>query len=90
MEKTKLDEKYNILEEKFPYENPFVDVVESIIKAKLENKITDQEASFLLNLVVKKELKKEMGSSVQFGNSDKISEIKTMFMNLKTKQVKHV
>jgi len=89
MKGIRFDKKYNLLERKPTYEDSFVDVVESIIRAKEAKKITDKEASLLLSLTIKKEIKQEMKSSVRFGDDDRVLEIKTMFMNLKTKQVKH-
>lgn len=59
MESIKLDKNYLFLEEKGDYEDDFIDTAEAIGKAKADKKISDTEASLLLNILLKREFKKE-------------------------------
>ncbi len=87
MKKINLDKNYNFSEEKSLYENDFVDTVDSITKARIEKRITEREAALLLNLVLKKEFKNEARVLTPFTNQQ--TETRSMFMHLKTKQVRH-
>lgn len=87
MENIVLDKNYNILEEKGLYHDDFIDLVDSIAEAKLHKRISEQDATFLLNIVLKREFKNEAKAILPFSKQN--PEILSFFMSLKTKQVKN-
>ena len=88
MENIKLDKNYDLLEEKKGlYDDDFVDSIDLIKRAESNRLISSQEALLLLNFILRREFKNEVRSILPF-RKHKI-ETHSMFMNLRSKQVKH-
>lgn len=83
----RLDKNYDFIEEKSIYNDDFVEAVDLITKAHSDKIITDLEASFLLKAVLNKEFRKEAKTITPF--TKQTSEINSLFMSMKSKQIKH-
>jgi len=88
MENIKLDANYNFLEDKGVYQDSLVDSVDLITKARSDNVISEKEASFLFKLAIKQEFKNEAKTITPLTNQ--APEIRSFFMSMKNKQIKHV
>ncbi len=82
-----LDKNYNLVEERAPYESPLVDAVDLISKAESEKIISKSEASFLLKLVLRREVVRETKAILPL--SKQPIETHSLFLNMKSKQIKH-
>lgn len=87
MKSIKVDKNYNFVDEVGIYETELSDTVGMIISAKQENVITDTDAQFLINLVISKEIKKEVKNALPLRKG---TEIRSLFMNMKSNEIKHV
>ena len=91
MGKMRLDKNYNIKSaETSVYHDQFDDMVELIVQKRADNELTEEETSVLLKLALRKELKNDFRSFFHtFFNTEQKPEKYTMFMQLKTRQIKH-
>ena len=87
MKDMKLDKNYNFFEVKNVYEDDLVVSVDLIADAQSRNIISSDEANLLFKIVLKKEIKKE--AKLVLPNSKNSTEIHSLFMNMKSKQIKH-
>jgi hypothetical protein len=85
--KITLDKNYNFVENKSVYNDDFVDAVDLISKAQSDKVITENEANLLFKIVLKKEFKKEVKNITPL--TSQTPEIRSFFMNMKSKQIKH-
>lgn len=83
----KLDKNYNFFEVKNVYEDDLVVSVDLIADAQSRNIISSDEANLLFKIVLKKEIKKEARSVLP--STKNSTEIHSLFMNMKSKQIKH-
>ncbi len=87
MENIKLDKNYNYINEKpLHYHDTMGEVFDMVIEARSSNKISENEASLILNLILKKEIKNEINTHFKESQSQ---ETHTLFMQLTNKQIKH-
>jgi heme oxygenase len=83
----KLDRNYNFFEKtEDPYKDTFGEVFDLVEKATREQLISEQDASFILNLAIRRELKNDVVSVFKNQQPEKL----TMFLQLKnTHQLNH-
>jgi hypothetical protein len=84
----KLDKNYNFIEDKSVYNDDFVEAVDLISKAQSDKVITVTEANLLFRIILKKEFNKEAKTITPF--TTQTPEVHSFFMNMKSKQIKHV
>lgn len=83
----KLDKNYNFFEVKNVYEDDLVVSIDLIVSAQSKKIISSDEANLLFKIVLNKEIRKEAKSVLPSANNS--TEIHSLFMNMKSKQVKH-
>lgn len=88
MKRVSLDKNYNLVTDKFDYETDFVESIELIKQAKDKGIIEAKEASFLMKLVTKREIKNVAKNALHTDTNP--LEIRSLFMNLKSNRIKHV
>ena len=87
MDELTLDDMYSVIEKKRPYQDRFTDTVDLILAAQSEHTIAHEEAALLLKIALAKELRNEIKNLFPFKKQQR--EINSMWMNLKTKHLRH-
>ena len=87
MKAMELDKNYNFLEKRELYEDDLLESIDLITEAHSKHLISSKEATFLYKLALKKEIKKEAKAVIPTTKNS--SEIHSLFMNMKSKQVRH-
>lgn len=87
MSAIKLDKNYNFVEEqKSPFEDAFLDAAAEIIQAHAEKVLTGSEASFLLDILFRKEFHTMIESSFEL---PKMSELHSIYQHMQMKKKKY-